>query len=447
MRRPSYDAESAVLACLLRDRESFWSAADVLVPEDFHDQQNRALFQALVCEIRDGRPADAVTIGEQYPHLGDLAMDIEVNTVGSPRYLRTYAEALSGKACLRKLQAVGRAIAALQDPGEAFATARRLVADCEPRTLGAGPRHISEFARMSKDGLMRRFEAEGLMTGLATGYEPLDAVLSGWQPTDLIIVAARPSVGKSAFAMQSMLHGTSGAQANVGLFASLEMSGEQLSDRAISHLGGINANHIRQPKLMEDEEWARSTAAFKALQSSGLYVDDSSGLTVEAISARARQLKSREGLALIAIDYLTYIDLPKNDTQEQGIQHVTRSLKALAKELKVPVILLSQLNRDGDDEPELRHLRGSGAIEQDADVVIFLHRPDKSDRHTVKVKVAKNRNGALADFYLRAEMETQRFTPMDAPLVRQEPDRPAFRKKIPTLPRRGYRAGGVAADE
>lgn len=323
----------------------------------------------------------------------------------------------------------------LTHPEDAFATARRLLADCEPRVAGAGPRHISEFARMSAAGLLRRYEQDGLMTGIPTGYQPLDDLLGGWQETDLIIVAARPSVGKSAFTMQSLLHATSPGVGRVGLFASLEMSGEQLSDRAISHLGRINAAHIRQPKQMEPDEWPRSSEAFNSLQKLGLFVDDASGMTVEAICARARQLRAAEPLALIAIDYLTYIDLPKNDTQEQGIQHVTRTLKGLAKELRVPVILLSQLNRDGDDEPELKHLRGSGAIEQDADVVIFLHRPNKADRSTVKAKVAKHRNGALGEFYMHADMAMQRFTPMDAPPPPPAEQAGTLRRSKPAAPR------------
>jgi len=449
MSRPAWDAESAVLACMLRDRASYWTAADLLVAEDFQGEGNRELFQALVQEIEAGKPADAVSIGESFPELASLAIEIDAGTVGVPRYIRNYAEQLSSRSALRRLQNVGRAIARLTHPDDAFATARRWLADCEPRAPGAGPRHISEFARMSKDGLMRRYEQEGLMTGIPTGYEPLDDLLGGWQDTDLVIVAARPSVGKSAFAMQSVLHATSPGVGRVGLFASLEMSGEQLSDRAISHLGRINAAHIRQPKQMEPEEWPRSTEAFSSLQKLGLFVDDASGMTVEAICARARQLRATEPLALVAIDYLTYIDLPKNDTQEQGIQHVTRTLKGLAKELRLPVILLSQLNRDGDDEPELKHLRGSGAIEQDADVVIFLHRPNKADRSTVKAKVAKHRNGALGEFYMHADMAMQRFTPIDAP-----PPPPAEqagtlrRSKSPApRPRQGRQIVGAGYDD
>ncbi|WIX05225.1 DnaB-like helicase C-terminal domain-containing protein [Xanthomonas oryzae] len=199
-----------------------------------------------------------------------------------------------------------------------------------------------------------------------------------------------------------------------GFLASLEMSGEQLADRAISKLGRINAMHIRRPRLMEEEEWASAPAAAQQLTKHLLYVDDASSLSVEGVRARARQVAAEAGaLGLVVVDYLTYIDLPRKENQEQGIQHITRSLKRLAKELRVPVILLSQLNRDGDDEPSLKHLRGSGAIEQDADVVILLHRPDKTNRAVVKVTLAKQRNGALGEFYLGADMARQSFTPME----------------------------------
>lgn len=449
MSRPVFDAESAVLACMLRDREAYWKVEDVLVADDFHDEQNRELFLVLVREIKAGKPADAVSIGESFPELAALAVAIDSSSLGAGRYIRNYAEQLSSRSAFRRLQAAGRAIARLTPADDAFATARRLLADCEPRVAGAGPRHISEFARMSAAGLLRRYEQDGLMTGIPTGYQPLDDLLGGWQETDLIIVAARPSVGKSAFTMQSVLHATSPGVGRVGLFASLEMSGEQLSDRAISHLGRINAAHIRQPKQMEPDEWPRSSEAFNSLQKLGLFVDDASGMTVEAICARARQLRAAEPLALIAIDYLTYIDLPKNDTQEQGIQHVTRTLKGLAKELRVPVILLSQLNRDGDDEPELKHLRGSGAIEQDADVVIFLHRPNKADRSTVKAKVAKHRNGALGEFYMHADMAMQRFTPMDAPPPPPAEQAGTLRRTKPAAPRarQGRQIVGAGYDD
>lgn len=413
MRREEFDAESAVLACMLRDPQSYWRVADMLTAEDFNNIGNRQLFVTLQEEITAGRPSDAVTIGERNGGLADLAVEIDLNSIGNPKFISSYANLVSKRQLLRRLRAAGRQIANLDPDDDVFGEAQRILAACAPRITSGGPKHISEFVRQSMRGMTDRAHSDGDLTGVPTGFGPLDDLTGGWQPTDLIIVAARPSVGKSAFSLQSILHGTRPKGGVNGFMASLEMSGEQLADRAISHIGRINAVHIRRPKLMEEDEWDRSAPAAQTLMEHSLFVDDSSGLSVEGISARARQLHSDNKLGLIAIDYLTYIDLPRKETTEQGIQHVTRSLKGLAKELRVPVILLSQLNRDGDDEPSLKHLRGSGAIEQDADVVIFLHRPDKNRRDVVKVKVEKQRNGALGEFYLNAMMERQRFEPMD----------------------------------
>ncbi|WP_164136038.1 replicative DNA helicase [Stenotrophomonas maltophilia] len=413
MRREDFDAESAVLACLLRDGQAYWRIADFLSCDDFTNAGNQRLFRTLQQEITAGRPTDAVTIGELDGGLATLALDIDSTSIGNPRFIRSYADLVSKRQLLRRLRAAGRMIANLEPDEDVFGEAQRILASCAPRITSGGPKHISAFVRQSMRGLTDRAHSDRDLTGVPTGYAPLDDLTGGWQPTDLIIIAARPSVGKSAFSLQSILHGTRPKEGVNGFMASLEMSGEQLADRAISHIGRINAVHIRRPKLMEEDEWDRSAPAAKTLMEHSLFIDESSGLNVEGISARARQLHSENPLGLIAIDYLTYIDLPRRETTEQGIQHVTRSLKGLAKELRVPVILLSQLNRDGDDEPSLKHLRGSGAIEQDADVVIFLHRPDKSRRDVVKVKVEKQRNGALGEFYLNAMMERQRFEPMD----------------------------------
>ena len=415
MSRFTFDAESALLGAILLAPEAYWKVADIVVADDFASRDMRDLWTEAAKLIQHGDAADAVTIGEHLPKLAQLAVEL-ASTTPSAANVRAYAELVAKRATERRVKSAGSRIAALVGD-DMLGEAQRILGACVPRAMGT-VRHVADFLRGSLQGIIERSQSDGELTGLATGFEKLDELTGGWQPSDLIIVGARPSVGKTAFALQSALE--SAARKTPILFVSLEMSGIQLADRALSHVGHVNALHIRNPKQMEEHEWPKITQAKAELDEYTLRVDDSSGLTVEAICARARQMDSEERLGMLVIDYLTYIQPPKAETVAEGIQHITRMLKGLAKELKIPVMLLSQLNREGDDEPTLKHLRSSGAIEQDADVVVFLHRPDKSNVQLIKAIVAKQRNGPLGEFFLSAQMEKMRFypcqyTPQDKP--------------------------------
>ncbi len=259
--------------------------------------------------------------------------------------------------------------------------------------------------------MQSRLDAESVIVGVSTGLVDLDELTAGWQRGDLIILAARPSVGKTAFALQTALHAAQAAHSV--LFASLEMSGSQLTDRALSHLGRVSSVGIREPKRLCEEEWQRVHRAGTVLADLPLLIDESSALTVEALCARVRQCDAQKRLGLVCIDYLSQITPPKAQSTNDGIQIITRQLKALAKQLTVPIILLCQLNRDAIGRPGLRNLRDSGAIEQDADVVIFLHRPNDSDREHVELLVEKQRNGPTGALKLHAAMEKMRFDASD----------------------------------
>lgn len=409
MSRSDFDAESAVVACALRDSSAYWRVADLVTPEDFRNTGLRAVWTVIGDQLRKGAPADAVTIGDVAPDLGVLAVDVASHSPGSVQYIRSYAELMSRRALERRVKQAGQRIAQLGGE-DVLGEAQRILASCTPRS-GASIGMLSDFVRKSLAGVMEREQAQQALAGVATGFEDLDELTGGWQRTDLVVVAARPSVGKTAFALQSAI---AAASANVPtMFVSLEMNGTQLADRAVSHITGVNALHIRNPRDMDEDEWPLLTSVTTRTEDLPLRIDESSSSTVDAIAARVRQVDAEQRLGLVVIDYLTYITPPKSETTAEGIQIITRMLKALAKELNLPVILLSQLNRDGDDEPELKHLRGSGAIEQDADVVVFLHRPDKANRELVKVKVAKQRNGPLGDFHLHADMARMRFSPTE----------------------------------
>lgn len=422
MSRMDFDAERAVLACVLRDPSAYWRVADVLRADDFQQADLRSLWGVASRLIAEGKPSDAVTLGDIDDELGMLALDITSNTAGAPANARLYADVVIRRTTERKVRQAGQRIAHLTG-AEALQEAQRILGACMPRATGSVAT-LAEFADQSWAGVLERHSAGEGTVGVPTGYPELDALTAGWQPSDLIIVAARPSVGKTAFSLQSALHAA--FRGTSCLFVSLEMTGRQLTDRALSHISGVSAISIREPKRLDDVDWTNLSNAKAKLARYPVVIDESANATVDAIAARARQVHASNPLGLIVIDYLTYIKPPKADTTADAIQEITRALKALGKELNVPVVLLSQLSRDGDEAPELRHLRSSGAIEQDADVVIFLHRPDKSDRDLIKVTVAKQRNGPLGDFHLRADMARMRFDSTDHEPPKRPPARSSF---------------------
>lgn len=415
------DAESAVLGACLIDPQGYWRVADILGADDFASSENRALWEVISDLRRAGEPADFVTVGEKNRALGDLATKLSGASPGSAN-VRGYAEWVLQAATERRVQAAGQRIAGIRG-ADALGEAQRIIASCQPRAMSA-VKPIRDFLRESVATMQQRVDATEVLTGVPTSLEWLDEQTAGWQRGDLIILAARPSVGKTALAIQAALHA-----ASVGhpvFLASLEQSGAQIAERAVSHLSGVPLQHILQPKRIEDYEWPKIGTAQSTIAKLPFLIDETGALTVEAISARARQANAAKRLGLIVIDYLQMITPPKADREDIGIQHITRTFKALAKELATPVMLLSQFNREGDHEPTLKNLRGGGSIEQDTDVAIFLHRPDVEDREHVKLIVAKQRNGPCDSTFLAAEMARMRFLPSE------------YRPQAPPQRRRGF---------
>lgn len=404
------DAESAVLGAILLDPAAYWRVADLLTAADFTRDVYRSLWTALGSLARSNTPIDAITVGERAPQIATLALELVRDTPSSAN-ARAYAEIVAKDATTRRVRNAGERIAKLGGD-DVLGEAQKLLGSCAPQTLTA-IKPARDFMRESVARMQSRLEAESVLSGVSTGLADLDELTAGWQRGDLIILAARPSVGKTALALQCALHAAKAS--HPVLFMSLEMSGSQLTDRALSHLGRVSSVGIREPKRLMEDEWQRVHRAGTVLSDLPLLIDESSALTVEAVCARVRQCNAQQRLGLVIIDYLSQITPPKSNSTNDGIQLITRQIKALAKDLTVPIMLLCQLNRTHEGRPKLASLRDSGAIEQDADVVIFLHRPDESSRTRIELLLEKQRNGPTGDVKLSAAMEYMRFEAADWP--------------------------------
>ena len=407
---PRFDAESAVLGAILLDPAAYWRVADLLTAADFRGRIAASLWTTLGNLARAGRVIDGVTLGDEMPEVRQLAAELMESTPSAAN-ARAYAEIVARDATARRVRDAGARIAKLAGD-DVLGEAQKLLGTCAPQTLTA-IKPARDFMRESVARMQSRLEAESVLSGVSTGLADLDELTAGWQRGDLIILAARPSVGKTAIALQCALHAAKAS--HPVLFMSLEMSGSQLTDRALSHLGRVSSVGIREPKRLCEEEWQRVHRAGTVLSDLPLLIDESSSLTVEAVCARVRQCNAQQRLGLVIIDYLSQITPPKANSTNDGIQLITRQIKALAKDLTVPIMLLCQLNRTHEGRPKLASLRDSGAIEQDADVVIFLHRPDESSRTRIELLLEKQRNGPTGEVKLSAAMEYMRFEAADWP--------------------------------
>ncbi|WP_395119658.1 replicative DNA helicase [Rhodanobacter sp. FW102-FHT14D06] len=414
-------AEGAVLGACLCSADAYWRVADLLTPDDFAGTGHRKLYALITKLAREESPFDAVTIGDLVPQLGALALDLATGDGWRTANVRAYADRVASAAVARRVKLAGQQIARLDGP-DVLGQAQQLMGACLPRHIGQ-VKHIREYIRASVMELQRRADANGAMTGIPTSIKGLDDLTSGWQDGDLIVLAARPSVGKTALVIQSLINAC--RHGKHVLFDSLEMTGVKVADRAQAHVAQVNLAGMKRPELFDNADFGALLNAGAEIAEMSLHIDETPGITVEALCARARQLHATQHLDLIAIDYLTQMTPPsgKNLSTADALQIITRALKALAKELNLPVILLSQLNRDGEGHrPTLKALRDSGAIEQDADVVIFLHRPNPEKREHLVLIVEKQRDGETGDIHLHANYRHQRFTEIDEPM---EPARPS----------------------
>lgn len=416
-------AEASVIGACMLVKSAYWQVADLLSAEDFSDQRHRALWVAIGERVKEGADVDAVTIMDAVPKLGAYALQIANGTPGASN-IRGYAELVVKHATHRRVQGAGRQIAAL-GPADALGEAQRLLADVARPELAAIRPARDVLVEFVAD-LQAKCDSEATITGLPSGFAGLDEMTSGLQPGDLIIVAGRPSMGKSTFA-QNVAERVALPRDDGNdnppptrrvLFFTQEMSAASVLARSVSSIGHVPFGAIRSPKGIEDHHWPKINGAASQLKKSGLLFDESCGITAEQVSARARQCHSAAPLSLIVIDYLQYMRMPRADSAALAIQDITRELKALAKALGVPVMLLSQLNRKleerHDKRPMMADLRESGAIEQDADIVLFLYRDgvyNKTSPHKdyAELIVAKQRNGCTGMVPMVSRLDQMRF--------------------------------------
>jgi replicative DNA helicase len=412
----SLEAEQAVLGGLMLVPEAWDRVADKLREEDFHRRDHQLIFRAIGELAEKGRPCDAVTLGEWFEsqriseQVGGTRYIVDLaNATPSAANIGAYADIVREKSVLRQLIDAGSEIAgdAFQPEGR---SAQELVEAAEQRVF-----HIAEAGARGRQGfvpmrsavkeafeqLRQRAENRSAITGMPTGFTDFDHKTAGLQAGDLVIVAARPSMGKTALALNMCEYAALKTGRAAAVF-SMEMSASQLAFRLISSLGRINQQHLRTGDLA-DEEWPRVTSAITLLAESKIFIDDTPALSPLELRSRARRLKREHDLGIIMVDYLQLMQVPGNkENRATEISEISRSLKALAKELAVPVIALSQLNRSleqrTDKRPVMADLRESGAIEQDADVIVFIYRdeyynPESPDKGLAEIIIGKQRNG------------------------------------------------------
>lgn len=427
------EAEQAVLGAVLIDQNALMSATEILIPEDFYRQAHQRIFRAMLDLTEKNEPVDLVTLTAELTdrewleevggvtYLTDLA-----NAVPTAANVEYYAHIVEEKAILRKLIQTATHIASSGYAGEGEVA--ELIAEAEKRILSISEQRTSDTFIPIKDVLLETFERiehlyahQGELSGLPSGYPDLDRMTSGFQKSDLIIVAARPSVGKTAFALNIAQNVAARSGEPVAIF-SLEMSASQLVQRMLCAESNIDSHKFRTG-MMEDDDWEKLTMAISTLAEAPIFIDDSAATTVFDIRSKCRRLQAERGIGLVIIDYLQLIHSRGNrESRQQEISEISRALKALARELDCPIIALSQLSRSveqrQDKRPLLSDLRESGSLEQDADIVAFLYREDYYDPETekqniIEIIIGKQRNGPVGKVELVFLKNYNKFVSLD----------------------------------
>ncbi len=429
----SIEAEQAVLGGLMLDNESWEKTADLLVDHDFYRRDHQLIFRAIADLFEQSQPVDVITLAEYHDKRGELEQVGELAYLGtlarntpSAANIVAYATIVRERSILRQLITVGTSISNIAFNPEGRSSEEMLdqvesqvfeIAEKGAKRSG-GFIQVKEVLSKVVDRIDTLFEQDSPITGLSTGFSDFDEQTSGLQPADLIIVAGRPSMGKTTFAMNLAENAAIKSKEPVAVF-SMEMPADSLAMRMLSSLGQIDQHRLRTGRL-NDDDWPRLTSAIALLNEAPLFIDDTPALSPTELRARARRLKREHGLSLIVIDYIQLMQSNAGGGENRAteISEISRSLKALGKELEVPVIALSQLNRSLEQRPNKRpimsDLRESGAIEQDADLIVFIYRDevyneDSPDKGKAEIIIGKQRNGPIGTVALTFQGKYTRF--------------------------------------
>lgn len=429
-------AEQAVLGSIFISPDKLISVREYIEPEDFYKYSHRVIFKAMITLNDRNDAIDATTVRavldsqDDLQNIGGLAYLVElVNSVPTSANADYYAKIVAEKAMLRNIinrltETVNEAYDGSIESDDVIAHAEKALVDINERSSNSGFRKISDVLKENYESLEERSQQTSEVTGLPTGFRDLDKITTGLHPDQLVILAARPAVGKTAFVLNIAQNVGTKQNAPVAIF-SLEMGADSLVNRMLAAEGLVDSHNLRTGQLT-DQDWQNLTLAQGTLADAPIYIDDTPGIKVTEIRARSRKLSQElGGLGLIVIDYLQLITGTRTENRQQEVSDISRHLKILAKELKVPVIALSQLSRGveqrQDKRPVLSDIRESGSIEQDADIVAFLYRDDYYERgdkedgdqledNTIEVILEKNRAGARGTVKLIFQKEYNKFS-------------------------------------
>lgn len=426
------EAEQCVLGAMLIEKSAIAKATELLRPEDFYKEIHKIIFSCILELASRNEAVDIITLvetlkrKEKLEEVGGLTyLSFLANAVPTAANLEYHAKIVSEKGVLRQLIQVATNIAAMGYEGSEYLEtivdkAEKSILEISSRNTGGDFEPINKILMAAFNRITKLQADGGAITGVPTGFKDLDQMTAGLQPSDLILVAARPSMGKTALVLNIAQHVAIREKKNVAFF-SLEMSKEQLVQRMLCSEAPIDSQKLRIGAL-EDKDWIRLIDAADRLNASNIFIDDTAGITVAQMRGKARRLKAEHGLDLIIIDYLQLMQgsggSGRNENRQQEISEISRSLKAIARELSVPVIALSQLSRGVESRqikrPMLSDLRESGSLEQDADIVAFLYREDYYDKETenkdiTEIIVAKHRNGPVDTVNLLFQKKYTKF--------------------------------------